>query len=419
MLPTSACGMPADEQGLVHFALSSNMRVRMTVASGKGLPKHIEVEAATLAEARAQAAQQGHAVLACRPVTLRGRWGPRQADGALDVPIFIEQLRDLLMAGLSVIEALNALRRGTRGASAGSIERLEQQLREGKALSEALDADEAFTPLLVALVRASELTSDLPQSLARFLEHERRVSELRHRLTSTAIYPTLLMGVGGLVLLFLLFYVMPRFARVFEGMNGELPWSAEAMVAWSQLLDGYGAWILGAVCIVFAVVVSAFALPSLRARGLQTLMEWDPLRERLRTYFLSRWYRATGMLVQGGIPLPQALRLSNALLPPSMLSGGRSVWRGVNEGLAPSAAYVKAGMATPIAEQLLLAGERTGDLGAVLTRIAHFHESEVSRNLERTMRALEPIVMVLVGIGVGVVVVLMYMPIFELAAAIQ
>ena len=76
-------------------------------------------------------------------------------------------------------------------------------------------------------------------------------------------------------------------------------------------------------------------------------------------------------------------------------------------------------MATPVAEQLLLAGERTGDLGTVLTKIAQFHEGEVARNLERTMRALEPIVMVLIGLGVGIVVVLMYMPIFELAAAIQ
>ena len=67
----------------------------------------------------------------------------------------------------------------------------------------------------------------------------------------------------------------------------------------------------------------------------------------------------------------------------------------------------------------MVAGERIGDLGSVLTRIAQFHESDVSRALERTMRALEPIVMVAIGLGVGVVVVLMYLPIFELASAIQ
>jgi general secretion pathway protein F len=195
--------------------------VQLTVAQGRGAPKQIELEAPSLVQARAMAIQQGYAVLASRPLTLHGGWWPAgRARAAFDVPVFIEQLRDLLTAGLSVIEALDALRRGAKGESAAVIERLEQQLREGKTLSNALAADEAFPPLLVALVRASELTSDLPQSLSRFLDHEQRVAELRHRLSSTAIYPALLMGVGGLVLLFLLFYVMPRFARFFEGMTG-------------------------------------------------------------------------------------------------------------------------------------------------------------------------------------------------------
>jgi general secretion pathway protein F len=76
-------------------------------------------------------------------------------------------------------------------------------------------------------------------------------------------------------------------------------------------------------------------------------------------------------------------------------------------------------MATPVSEQLMVAGERTGGLGAVLQRIAQFHEAEVTRALERAMRALEPLVMVAVGLGVGFVVVVMYLPIFELAAAIE
>ena len=397
------------------------MRVQLNVALGRGLPRRIELEAASLAEARQQAVSQGYAVLSCRPAGWS--WGaltaPGRAGKALDVAVFIEQLRDLLLAGLSVIESLDALRRGAKGASATAIERLERQLREGKTLSDALAADAVFPPLLVALVRASELTSDLPHTLSRFLEHEQRVTEVRHRLVSTAIYPLLLMGVGSLVLLFLLLYVMPRFARVFEGMTGELPWSARAMVAWSHALTAQGGWWLGGLLVLALALAAALSSPSMRARLVQRVLAWGPLHERLTTYFLSRWYRATGMLVQGGIPLPQALSLSNGLLPASLRAGGQAVVQAVNDGLAPSAAHVRAGMATPIAEQLMLAGERTGDLGAVLMRIAHFHESDVSRTLERTMRTLEPVVMVFIGLGVGLVVVLMYLPIFELAAAIQ
>jgi len=397
------------------------MRVQLSVVQGRGVPRLIELEAPSLDDARQQAKGLGLAVLSTQVIgsSLGSMLSTRRSGKAFDVPVFIEQLRDLLVAGLSTIEALDALRRGAKGASVDVIQRLERQLREGKPLSDAMAANNAFPPLLIALARASELTSDLPQTLSRFLEHQQRVSELRHRLVSTSIYPLLLMGVGGLVLLFLLFYVMPRFARVFEGMTGSLPWSARAMVAWSHTLNAHSAWWLMGLGVVALVVVAVFVSPKLRGAMLARVLAWAPLHERLHVYFLSRWYRATGLLVQGGIPLPQALRLTIELLPIGLRGKGREVEQAVNDGLAPSAAHAKAGMATPVAEQLMLAGERTGDLGTVLTRIAHFHELEVSRTLERTMRALEPVVMVLIGLGVGVVVVLMYMPIFELAAAIQ
>lgn len=397
------------------------MRVQLSVVQGRGVPRSLELVAADIDAARQQAAALGLTVLSAQAAgwALRGGIGTRSTAQSLDIPVFIEQLRDLLIAGLSVIEALDALRRGARGTSVSVIERLERQLQEGRTLSDAFAADATFPPLLVALVRASELTSDLPQTLSRFLEHEQRVAEVRHRIVSTSIYPLLLMGVGGLVLLFLLFYVMPRFARVFEGMTGELPWSARAMLTWAQALHAHGTWWLSGVALLGLCVAAVLSSPSIRTRVLRRALAWRPLQERLHTYFLARWYRATGMLVQGGIPLPQSLHLANSLLPLAMQDNGRAVEQGVREGLSPSTAHVRAGMVTPVAEQLMLAGERTGDLGAVLSRIAHFHESEVSRNLERVMRTLEPVVMVLIGLGVGVVVVLMYMPIFELAAAIQ
>jgi len=396
------------------------MRVDLQVVLGRGAPQTVSFDASSEHEAAAQAARLGYSVLSTASST--AGWQRRGSDrrtAGLDVVVFVEQLRDLLKAGLSIVEALETLRRGLAGSAAASVASLERQLREGKALSEALAANVSFPALLVALVRASELTSDLPQTLDRFLEHEQRVTEIRHRVASTAIYPLLLVGVGGAVLLFLLFYVMPRFARVFEGMYGTLPWSARAMVGWGEFLRASGGWWLGGALVLVIAAAAVIATPAARAEAAQRLLQWRPLRTRLRTYFLARWYRATGMLVEGGIPLASALGLANGVLPLAMRASGDAVEQGVRQGLSPAEAHARAGMATPVAEQLLSAGERTGDLGAVLSRIAHFHEAEVSRSLERSMRTLEPIVMVLIGLGVGVVVVLMYLPIFELASAIQ
>jgi len=398
------------------------MRVRLDVVRGRGAPEAIEVDAPSAAEALLRAQQQGYTVLAHR--TDGFDWQQRMAlwpgrAPRFDATVFVEQLRDLLGAGLSLIEALTTLEQAATERQRPVLQSLIQRLRGGQRLSDALAADGHFSPLLVALVRASELTSDLPQALTRHLEHEQRVAELRHRLSSVAIYPLLLTGVGSAVLLFLLLYVMPRFARVFEGMTGELPWSARAMVAWAQWLHAHGVWLAIATGLLVVAMASTMASHAGRGRAQQRLLDWAPLRSRLRTYFLARWYRATGMLVEGGIPLPEALALSNGLLPQGLRAAGRATEQALRDGHSPAEAHARSGMTTPVAEQLMRAGERTGDLGAVLARIAQFHDAEVARSLERGMRALEPIVMVLIGVGVGTVVVLMYLPIFELASAIQ
>ena len=397
------------------------MKFHAEVVQGRGAPQTIEIESATPDEARQQMLSRGYTVLALRStgVSVPTLFVPAVGRPRLDIAVFVEQLRDLLRAGLSVIEALETLQRGSDRDSRQVFESLAQRLRGGERLSQAMAAQPAFPPLLVALVRACEWTSDLPQALTRFLEHEQRVAELRHRISSVAIYPALLAAVGSGVLLFLLLYVMPRFARVFEGMRGELPWSARAMVWWAQWLAAHGAWLLVVGAALGAGLAAVVASRQVRARMLQRLLQWAPLRERLRTYFLARWYRATGMLVEGGIPLPEALGLSNGLLPLALQVSGQATERALREGHSPAQAYAQAGMATSVAEQLIRAGERTGDLGAVLGRIAQYHDAEVARALERGMRAVEPLVMVLIGLGVGAIVVLMYLPIFELAAAVQ
>lgn len=398
------------------------MRFRLEVVHGRAAPQSIELEAANCEQARQLAAARGYTVLVAQPqgfVWLRLLSSSPTSPARFDVPVFIEQLRDLLAAGLSVVEALNTLQQAVDERSRPLLAAVIRRLQGGERFSQALAAEPRFPALLVSLVSASELTSDLPQALTRFLEHEQRVAELRHRISSVAIYPLMLTGVGTAVLFFLLLYVMPRFARVFEGMNGPLPWSASAMVWWAQWLGAHGPMLYGVGLAVLGLLLGAALSPATRGQALRLLLERTPLRTRLRTYFLARWYRATGMLVEGGIPLPEALQLSNPLLPVGLHEGGAAVERSLREGLSPAQAHLRAGMATAVAEQLMRAGERTGELGAVLVRIAQFHEAEATRSLERGMRALEPLVMVLIGLGVGTVVVLMYLPIFELAAAIQ
>ena len=284
------------------------MRFVLEVVRGREPPRSIELDAPTLDQARQSAAREGYSVISQRarrtffhPESLRTAATPKTNNTVL-----VEQLRDLLNAGLSVIESLQTLGESTQGPQKLVIDRLVENLRAGQRLSQALESVGGFAPLLLALVATAEITSSLPQTLTRYLEHEQRAAEFRHRLISVSMYPALLLVVGLAVLLFLLLYVIPRFARVFEGMAAELPASADLMVAWSRWLAGHTTAVgfLGAG--LLAVGVAVMVSPAARAVGLGWMLRWAPVRDRLRAYFLARWYRTAGMLNAGGIALPQA-----------------------------------------------------------------------------------------------------------------
>lgn len=398
------------------------MRFHLDVVQGRGAPQTLVMDASSLDDAKLRLQQQGYTILSAK--TQSGGFKPNVAGTPnaqakrRALVIFVEQLHALLQAGLSLIEALETLRKGARGPWAEIIWQVDTHLRQGQALSQAMEHQSLFPPLLIAMVRSAEVTSDLPQALTRYLEHERRSEQVRHQITSVALYPVLLMGVGGSVMLFLLLYVMPRFARVFESMNN-LPWTAKAMVSWSHLLKAHGFDLLLGAAVVAAALFSALAVPKYRATLLNGIVGVGPLARHLRIYFLARWYRTIGMLVEGGMPLPESLGLANQVLPLGMRPSGLAVEQAMRQGLAPSNAFIQVNMATPVAEQLLRAGERSGDVGIMLRRAAEFHENEVAKSLDKAMRIIEPVVMTVIGVGVGVVVVLMYLPIFELASAIQ
>lgn len=399
------------------------MRIKLDVVQGRAQPRSITIEAQSVEAAKTSAHQLGYTVLSA--TTLGKRWLDRagfltQSTHATrgELVLFVEQLSALLQAGLSVIEVLETLSKGANAKWAAIVEQIVTRLREGQSLSIALEQTGVFPSLLVAMVHSAELTSDLPQALNRFLDHEKKAAQVRHQLTSVALYPVLLIMVGGSVMLFLLLYVMPRFARVFESMH-DLPWSAQLMVDWSHLLKAHGTDLLVVLSGLIGLGVAICATPSYRSKMLASVLRIPLLARYLRTYFLTRWYRTIGMLVEGGIPLPESLHLANQVLPQGLRAGGAAVEKAMREGQSPSSSFGLTHMATAVAQQLLRAGERSGDVGAMLTKAAAFHENEITKALDNSMRIVEPLVMTLIGLGVGLIVVLMYLPIFELASAIQ
>jgi general secretion pathway protein F len=337
-----------------------------------------------------------------------------------DLLLFAQELHALVAAGLSVVEALEALMERTDSVDTRAIlSRLLRQLREGQRLSSALALQPAVFPVLfVGVVQAAEGTSDLPRSLERYISYETRLTGLRHKITSAAIYPAVLLCVGSLVALFLLGYVVPRFSSVYQGSGKPLPWASQLLLGWGTFVSSH-AWEVVAF-LVFILCSAIWAVLRTRSGGWWRVLAWLPgAAPRLQILELSRLYLTLGMLLEGGIPVTRAMQISQAVLQGQNVQALQHASDAVGQGNRISAAFEQFGLSTPVASRLLRIGEQTGQLGVMFSRTAAFYDSETTRWIERFSKVFEPVLMAIIGLVIGLIVILLYMPIFDLAGSLQ
>jgi len=397
------------------------MRYELKAVSPQGRVESLEFEGLDEAGAVAQAQSRGYTVLAARR---RGglaapAWlAPR---ARFPLALFSQELLVLLEAGLPLLEALETLaERERRSDFRATIERVCTAVREGNSLSAALARfPRAFAPLYVATVQASERTGDVGPALARYVAYQNQIEAVRKRLVNASIYPLLLIAVGGLICLFLLLYVVPRFSLVYEDRGVGMPLFSRLLLAWGSAVRDHGALVLAALACALAALVYALRRASVRARVESALWRLPAIGERLKLYQLARFYRTTGMLLRAGTPLVPALNAACALLHPALRGRVAAASRAVAEGRLVSDSMEAHGLTTPVAQRLLAVGERSGNMGEMMDRIANFHDEEMSRWMDWFTRLFEPILMIAIGLFIGAIVVLMYMPIFELAGTWQ
>ncbi len=385
-----------------------------TLAPDMSIASHT-VDAQDEADARRQIESRGLFVSAVAPVgasTLRRARAP-----GLSLVLFSQELLALLNAGLGIVEALEALlEKETNPATRGVLDRLLAGLREGKRFSTVLsEQSDLFPPLYIGIVRAAEGTSDLPRSLSRFIDYQQRIDIVRSKIVSAAIYPVILLMVGGGVSLFLITYVVPRFAEVYQGAGRNLPWMSQMLLGWGQFAGSHTNLLLGGGAALVAGLVMLWRRLT-RNGGLARLLTRLPgIGERVRIYELSRLYLTLGMLSEGGITIVNAIDTVQGMVSPTVRGSLAAARQSIESGLPLSSAFEANGLTTPISLRMLRVGERTGDMGPMLTQSAAFYDGEISRWIDRFTRTFEPLLMAAIGLVVGAIVVLLYMPIFDLA----
>jgi general secretion pathway protein F len=152
---------------------------------------------------------------------------------------------------------------------------------------------------------------------------------------------------------------------------------------------------------------------------LNWLSKIKTIGERIRIYQLARFYRSLGMLLRGGMPAVASLELVTGLLPGALNTRLLSATQLIRNGTPISVAMEGAGLTTPVSARMLRVGERTGQMGEMMERIAAFYDSEISIWIDWFVRLFEPLLMAFIGVAIGFIVVVMYFPIFELAGSIR
>jgi general secretion pathway protein F len=397
------------------------MRFRITGLDADAGPATLTVDAADAPAARRAAARAGVAAL---EITLLGApaaalHGPARA-GSFLLDLFCQELRAMLSAGIPLREALETLAAKEQQGGGAVVAQLLARLREGQPLSAAMAAQPAVFPVLLAQsMRAAERTSDYDSALDRFVRYRRMTGELRARLIGAAVYPLLLLGVSLAVLLFLLGYVVPRFAQVYADMGERLPLASRVLLEVGLALAANPAAAAAAALLVLGLAVRAWRSGRLASLLLAALGWWPAVRETLHAVQRARLYRTLALLLAGGLPVVPALALARGVLAGELAPRIDQARESIRQGRPFADSLAAAGLSDVVAERFMRVGERTGRLAEMIDRAADFHEEHIARRVDRLARLIGPLMMLAMGVLIGLVVVLMYLPIFQLAEALQ
>lgn len=401
---------------MAHFRLT-------VVDAATGTSSELRVEAGSSAAARQLATRHGALVVACAEQAPAGTVAPQALRGlaAAELALWCQELRTLLQSGMTVVEALDTLRAQSVEPGRKALhDALCGSLQEGRALSQAMADTGAFPLVLVAGIKAGERTSNLTEALDEYLRFHALLDGLKKKIVSSAVYPAMVTAVGLLVCVFLLVFVIPRFASMYADRQADIGIATRALLGASTLLTEHSTLLAGLLTIAAAAMAHAWRRGRVR-RVAEHLAETIPaLRRLLLDFQLAKLFQALALMVRGGYPLSQALEHCAQLqLGVQLQERTRRTQALLLQGRSIAMSLQDCGLTDETSVRLLSVGERTGQFDRILQAIAQRHASRFGLSIERLTRVVEPAMLLAVSLLVGGIVVLMYMPVFDIAGSIQ
>ena len=356
-----------------------------------------------------------------------GKSGPGLLDrlqapkvGDTDVLLFCRHMYTLLKAGVPIMGALKGLQESAENkALSDVIQDVRENLDSGRELSACLARHpKAFNPFYVSMVRVGELTGKLEEVFLRLFHHLEFEKFMREQVKSAVRYPSFVVGAMALAIVIINIFVIPTFAKVYQGFKTELPAMTKALIGFSNFMIAY--WPVMLVVLVVAVFAFRAWLATTPGR-----LKWDDLKMRIPIAgpiilkaTLARFARSFALAIRSGVPAVQALTIvANTVDNTHVARKIESMREGVERGESVLKTALATGIFTSIVLQMVAVGEETGALDDLMTEIADMYQREVEYDLKSLASQIEPILVVCLGVIVLILALGVFLPIWDLGSA--
>ena len=342
---------------------------------------------------------------------------------ARDFLVFNQELMTLLKVGVPIMKVFDILTdRPGHPHFLATLRAVQSRIRAGGIIADALaEHPTFFSALYVSSIRAGEKSGNLVEVIGRFMGYQRRVIEVKKKVVAALAYPAFLLSFSSLVLVFMVLFVMPKFAEIYGESGTQLPGLTRALLSFADSVRGGGfiGWIVGGGVAAFALW-QGYHHPVGRRWADRAVLRMPLVGSILCRHDQVRIARTLSSLLKSGIPLVGALQIvSDAMLNASVREKLEGVTDAIRAGGALAPALAQTGLFPRISTEMIGVGEVTSALEEMLNDVAGFHEEELDLYLARVTTWVEPILLLVVGSLIAVVLIAMYLPIFNLAGVAQ
>ena len=358
------------------------------------------------------------------PPALRVYFSRQRKPKLQELATFTTQLANLIKSGMPLTVALNSMTHlETRGIPAEVSRQLRQEVMEGRGLSDAMAKQPAiFSDLYINMVRAGESSGALVDVLRRMANHFQQFAEVQSRFSSAMIYPAMVCCVGAAIVAFFMFFMLPRFMSMFTGFNMTLPLPTRILMKFSATVTNPWFWVV-LIPVVLGIVVLFFRFRATE-HGKRKMDEWKlraPIFGKVvRINLFGQFARTLSTLLQNGVPVLTALKITEQIIPNIVLKEAIAKTRqAVTDGKTLAQPLAHGKLFPQLMVDLVRIGEETGDVPGALGSLADTYESELQIGLRTMTNLIEPALIIIMSIGVGFLLLSILLPMFNLISAIS